>query len=171
MMNVTELLSKYLKSLKAHSGPRWTMEALDLLSKCPGSSPLHRYWNPFQKNLFTAHTVRLSMRRERKEDGRWSLLYKLWSNSIEGIFCRLTFLICVSFYFSLCLFIFLCVVLFVFVSFWPLGLCSAAGLLDKSRRSAGNAILIWKIFEGCVCQGWQGAGTLGAMGALEGGHL
>ena len=153
------------------------MEVLDLLSKCPGSSRIETLF----KRISSANT-----------QWDWGIeTFRWWMVPAEQTvnqhicnqfhsrnllemdlldLCVFLFFF-VSFYFSLCLFIFLCVVLFVFVSFWPLGLCSAAGLLDKSRRSAGNAVLIWKIFEGSVCQGWQGAGTLGAMGALEGGHL
>ena len=169
MVNVTELLSKYLKSLKPHPGPHSgrTMEALDLLSKCPGSSPPHTHWNPFQKNLLTVRSMRLKHWEKWMENGPYCTNCE--STYLQPIPFKESFGDGPSWF--VCLFIFLCVVLFVFVSFWPLGLCSAAGLLDKSRRSAGNAILIWKIFEGCVCQGWQGAGTLGAMGALEGGHL
>ena len=107
MVNVTELLSKYLKSLKPHSGPRWTMEALDLLSKCPGSSPPHRYWNPFQKDPFTAHTMRLSMRRWEK-----GMVDGPYSTNCESIYLQ-PILFKESFgawpYWFVCLFIFLCV--------------------------------------------------------------
>ena len=79
MVNVTELLSKYLKPLKPLSGPRWTMEALDLLSKCPSSSP-PQVLKPFSKE--SPHRTHNEIEHEnlRKADCRWPLVYKLSDN-------------------------------------------------------------------------------------------